>query len=651
MLKYLRRRASSLNPRRSLRTRFGLAIGIIAFVLSILASLLVGHIASEHLKVEVGQSLAELAHQITDKLDRGMFERYHDLQIISTLDVIRDPNSDNSEQRTLLERLQSTYTNYAWIGFTDKQGIVQASTGKLLEGNNVSQRPWFINGQKAPYMGDGHETVKLASLLPNPSGEPLRFVDLAVPVMDLQGNLRGVLGAYLSWAWFKDVEKSLLHSLASRHQEMFVLRQNGDLLLAPPGFSSQPQALSLPLASAKAAQQGLNSYVIEIWPDVRTYITGFARSRGYLNYPGLGWLVLVRQKTDVAFAPARRLQQQISSLNLTLGALFAVLSWLVADRVTKPLLAIAQAADSIRQGNTMVKIPVLPGKDETANLSKSLNSLVSTLIEQENALKASNQQLQIELAKRQRTEESLRGSEEKFRQERELNELKSRFIGQASHEFRTPLTAISVSAEMLEKFSHKATEEQKSRYLAQIKSAVKRLSELLENFLTIHKAEVGKLEFKPAPLNLVQFCCELVEEMQLGAGDKYHLTFASLGCCSQTCLDENLLRHILTNLLSNAIKYSPQGGKVEFDLTCEQETAIFCIQDRGIGIPAADQAKLFTSFYRASNTGKLPGTGLGLVIVKEAVDLHGGQITVESEVGVGTTFTVTLPVKYPQRIC
>jgi len=419
-LRFSRHFAASLNPRRSIRTRIGLAIGSVALLLSILASLLVGYTVSEQIKVNVGQSLAELAYQMTDKLDRGMFERYRDLQILSTLNAIRALDSDLLEQRTLLEKLQSTYPDYAWIGLADNQGIVQASTGKLLEGKSVSQSPWFINGQKAPYVGDVHEALKLASLLPNPSREPLRFVDVAVPVLDLQGNPRGVLAAHLSWTWSKEVQTSLLRSLQSRNTQMFILRQDGNPLLGPPGFNAQPQAKTsstkpLSLTSIKAAQRGLNSYSIETWSDDKTYLTGFARSSGYRNYPGLGWLVLVRQKTDVAFAPAQRLQQQIFEWNVTLGGLFAVLGWLVANRITKPMVAIAAAADRIRQGNTTVEIPVLQGQDETANLSKSLNTLVSTLTQQENDLKANNQQLQLKIRALVQAQKALRSSEERLR--------------------------------------------------------------------------------------------------------------------------------------------------------------------------------------------------------------------------------------------
>ncbi len=221
ILKLSGRLPSKLNPHNSLRTSLGMAIGGIAFLLSIFASLIVGYTASEQVKVDVGRSLAELAYQMTDKLDRGMFERYRDIKIISTLDIFRSPSSSVFQQRTLLEKLQSTYTNYAWIGLTNNRGIVIASTGKLLEGKDISQRTWFIEGQKSAYVGDVHDAVKLAKLLPNSTDEPLRFVDLAIPVKDLQGNVRGVLGTHLSWSWSREVQKSLLNSQERHKTEIF----------------------------------------------------------------------------------------------------------------------------------------------------------------------------------------------------------------------------------------------------------------------------------------------------------------------------------------------------------------------------------------------------------------------------------------------
>lgn len=227
--------------------------------------------------------------------------------------------------------------------------------------------------------------------------------------------------------------------------------------------------------------------------------------------------------------------------------------------------------------------------------------------------------------------------------EKELSELKSRFISMASHEFRTPLSIILSSTELLKDYSQKLSEQKKLQHFQRIQTAVEHMTGLLNDVLLIGKAEAGNLEFKPAPLSVTQFCCELVEELQLTTSTRT-IVFRTQDQAITACIDEKLLRQILTNLLSNAIKYSSAGGTVYFDLVCEQGEAVFCIQDQGIGIPVADQARLFDSFHRASNVGTISGTGLGLAIVKKCVDLHSGKVTVKSEVGRGTTFTVMLPL-------
>lgn len=168
------------------------------------------------------------------------------------------------------------------------------------------------------------------------------------------------------------------------------------------------------------------------------------------------------------------------------------------------------------------------------------------------------------------------------------------------------------------------------------------MSQLLNDVLLIGKAEAGKLEFKPTPLNLTEFCSGLVDEIQITNRSR-QIIFENRFTYPNAYLDEKLLRHILSNLLSNAVKYSPQGSMVKFDLSQEQQIITFRVLDRGIGIPTTDLANLFDSFHRASNVGTISGTGLGLAIVKKSVDLHGGKIAVEREIGVGTTCTVHLP--------
>ena len=251
-----------------------------------------------------------------------------------------------------------------------------------------------------------------------------------------------------------------------------------------------------------------------------------------------------------------------------------------------------------------------------------------------------------DITERKRTEAELLRSLEK---ERELNELKSRIVSVVSHEYRTPLTTILSSAELLKHYGHTWSEDKKHQHLNRIQISVHHLTQLVSDVLILDKAEAGKLEFNPVPLDVVAFCRELVEELQMTAGDERILSkapvrFVTQGETRQVCLDEKLLRQMLTNLLSNAIKYSRPSGTVHFALIFQQNEVIFRIQDEGIGISTEDQQHLFESFYRASNVGTIPGTGLGLAIVKKCVDLHGGQIAVESEVGIGTTFTITLPL-------
>ncbi len=240
----------------------------------------------------------------------------------------------------------------------------------------------------------------------------------------------------------------------------------------------------------------------------------------------------------------------------------------------------------------------------------------------------------------QDNEEKLRQSLEK---EKELSALKSRFVTMTSHEFRTPMSTILSSTELLEHFSHKLSEQKKTQHYQRIQSAIKNMTQLLDDVLVFGKAEAGKLELKPVCVNLKVFCQDLVEEMRLNAGSKYVISFVKKGDDTNVYMDEKILYQILNNLLSNAIKYSPEGGEINLELVCEHDLAIFTIKDQGIGIPQAEQVQLFNSFYRGSNVGGIAGTGLGLAIVKKCVELQGGLITVHSEMGVGTKFTITIP--------
>lgn len=239
--------------------------------------------------------------------------------------------------------------------------------------------------------------------------------------------------------------------------------------------------------------------------------------------------------------------------------------------------------------------------------------------------------------------------------EKELNEIKNRFISMTSHEFRNPLSSILMSAEMLKIYGYKWPEEKKQKHFNRIETCTKKLTHLLDEILLIGRANSGKLTLTLDRFDLEEVCAHLVEEFEPKAAEKNSkLAFRFAGERKDATMDGKLLEHILGNLLSNAIKYTPEGGAIAFEvevkLTESEEKepenwAIFRISDSGIGIPPEDQKRLFETFHRAKNVGNISGTGLGLAIVKQCVDLHGGKISVESEVGVGTKFTVQLPLQ------
>jgi len=247
----------------------------------------------------------------------------------------------------------------------------------------------------------------------------------------------------------------------------------------------------------------------------------------------------------------------------------------------------------------------------------------------------------VDITQRKRAEVELLSA---LQREKELSEMKSKFVSIASHELRTPLATILSSAELLEHYSDGLSADDKLKMLHGIQSGVKRMNTMIEDVLIIGKAEAGALQFEPRPVDLGDLCHKVVEELRGGVAKQHTIQFEQQFERGSLNLDEKLLRHILTNLLSNAVKYSPAGSTVSLQLAERDGAALIEVRDQGIGIPLEDQARMFESFHRASNVGNRQGTGLGLVIVKKAAELHGGTISIDSKVDTGTRISVSLPL-------
>ncbi len=331
-----------------LRLVFAGIIAAMALLATAALAMLASRETSERLRREIGADLAELAVHMTDKLDRGMFERWRDIQVAASLDTMRDPGVGMEAKGVVIESLRATYPDYAAIAFMTPDGRVAAATIPQMIGVNIAARDFFVAGAKAPFVGDVHDAKLLAKILGNDPANPPRFVDLAAPVRAADGTLIGVIGAHLYWSWAEELERALRAAARVRHPDIdvLVLARDGTVLLGPRALVKS--ALATP--SARAAMAGNRGSSVETWPDGREYLSGHAGTAGYRDYPGLGWSVLVRQDAAASFAAVGEVQRRIALWGMLVAAAAAVLAWFAAEIVARPLRALAGAAGALGRG-------------------------------------------------------------------------------------------------------------------------------------------------------------------------------------------------------------------------------------------------------------------------------------------------------------
>ncbi|WP_199140433.1 PAS domain-containing sensor histidine kinase [Pedobacter sp. ASV12] len=227
---------------------------------------------------------------------------------------------------------------------------------------------------------------------------------------------------------------------------------------------------------------------------------------------------------------------------------------------------------------------------------------------------------------------------EMFEKEKELNQLKTRFVSMASHEFRTPLSAIQLSASLIDKYTLKQDVANVEKHTNKIRNSINNLTTILNDFLSLEKLEAGKVQPNANWFDIISFAEEIAEEMQLISKQNQLIVYEHKGVTAQVYLDQHLLKNCIINLISNAIKYSGEDTMIQFNSTIRENELTIDITDNGIGIPLADRNNLFEPFFRAHNTGDIPGTGLGLNIVRRYVGLMDGTVSYIGEEKVGTTF-------------
>lgn len=325
---------------------------------------------------EISENLLKRTSTLAVKIDRALYERYQNISLHARLLVDYQVLGQPQALGRHLDALKQFYEGYAWIGYAGRDGKVLAASDGLLEGEDVSQRPWYAAAIKADYISDPHRALLLEKKLNEDGAEPLRFLDIAIPVVAHGDGIVGVLGAHIDWRWIESVTKRMpMHE----QSEFMIVASNKTVLLGPSDLQDNP----LPAAMAQSLENTKSGYWVARWPDGNTYLTAYSRSDGYRNYAGLNWYILERQRIELAYAPIYRLLQQLMLWSLVVAGLFALAGWITARRITKPLLVISRVAENIEHGDTRAKIPFMRTYREVAVLAGALSRLIAQLTQRE----------------------------------------------------------------------------------------------------------------------------------------------------------------------------------------------------------------------------------------------------------------------------
>ncbi|CUS49162.1 MAG: GGDEF domain protein [Idiomarinaceae bacterium HL-53] len=367
----------SVNKRISLKTRFTLLIVALVAGAVVLLGALVYQLSSEYIRASIARSVLERAEHMAQQLDQNMSARVQEVLLLTN---VYSANQTLSEAviRSQLEQIQDQYSVASWIGFLDAEGVVRVGTGGILEGANISHRPVYRFGRRGLWVGDVHEPELLATLLPNPSGEPIKFVDVAAPVFRGDGELHAVLAMHLSWEWAENIMQRVFDAARNDNYpiEFFVIAQNQTVLLGAETAIGKPLSELVTLASATRLNR--RNWDIQQWQDGK-YLTGIVPTEGTGEYSGLGWTIIARVPVSAAFEPVTTLQQRIATLGLLLVVIFGSIGWFFSARFSAPLIRLAKAADAIKSLTGKVDVPNENASPELSNLSQSLNQLLKRL--------------------------------------------------------------------------------------------------------------------------------------------------------------------------------------------------------------------------------------------------------------------------------
>ena len=308
------------------------------------------------------------AHDAGVQLSRALYGQWFKLQQLADEAAA---NPDHDQLRLRFDTVKAVNPDCAWVGFADTSGRVVVAAGGILEGEQVLQRPWFRNGIEQPFAGDKHEALLLARFLAAKSDEPVRLVDLSLPVHRSDGTLAGVLGMHVDWIWVRDFLRAFGRDDGS---DLLLVSRQGDVLVGPSGLEGR----RLTLHSMQAAGQGVAVTDAELWPDGQQYLVSVVPDLTYRDLPSFGWSIVARQPVSLAFAPARQITRDTLPILLGVCVIAVLLSYMLGIAMGRPITRLALAAGEVARGRFTAPIPDERRYREVALLSAALSRLQST---------------------------------------------------------------------------------------------------------------------------------------------------------------------------------------------------------------------------------------------------------------------------------
>lgn len=607
-----------------MRAKIGLTFGALALVLLTMASYAVSNMVSQRIEADISAAMLRAAHLVSFTFDREIEERQRDLQALATLFGTQQAADDTSPPADPMRALLKEYsTRYGMqhIAFVDREGRVRVASDTRLDGRDMSAEPWFRAALIGPHASD---------LQTPAAGNPAsRYLDLAVPVFDAAGGVAGVLMAQL-WEPWVDSLRDRLGMLAppdQQHQlEVFVTASDGRLMTAH-------NARGAALAAARTLASGTCAHGSEDRGGATSYLTCAVVSAGYKAFKGLGWRVTIRLPEHVAFAAADKLERQIAWTGLIATVFFGLVGWLLADRISQPIVAMARAADRIASGERELELP-LAGRDETAQLARSLSSLLSRLRQDEAALVRTNQALEARVVER-----TLR-LEKAVADLQDANTDLDRFASMVSHDLLAPVRAMRTFSELLQMDFADSLPAEAQRLLKRIDQAGLDMNNLVHALHALSKLGQKPLQVAQADMAAI---AEQTVQSNLPAWNEKTI---HIGPMPPSRCDASMMRIVFENLIGNAVKYSQRQPEPQIVVGGENngDSLVYWVADNGAGFDPQYAHRLFQIFQRLHSARDYPGTGVGLATVAKIVSRHGGRVWAEGTPGEGATFYFSLPI-------